>query len=247
MMEPVAAITGPEASIFFIAVVLLGKCLLINLLVAVILTEFGDDSNPALSPGKTPRASRTPSPLTSRSPETTHFGDETARLSPAIHGLSPEGFSGSRPASPEKLITDVEWPRDYTLLCFSPLNPIRRFCRAAVRNPWYNRAIILAIILSSVGLALDSPRLDQQSVLAARLQVFYLVIVVFFFTEMVMKVITLGFVFGEGAYLKSPWNQLDFLIVLVSILLLVGSSLSYRTVHLRFWCAQPLRGLAERG
>ena len=30
---------------------------------------------------------------------------------------------------------------------------------------------------------------------------------------MVLKIVGLGFIFGEDAYIKNVWNQLDFLIV----------------------------------
>lgn len=35
---------------------------------------------------------------------------------------------------------------------------------------------------------------------------------------MVVKFITLGFIFDYGAYLKDSWSQLDFVIVFFSIL-----------------------------
>ena len=40
----------------------------------------------------------------------------------------------------------------------------------------------------------------------------------FFIGEAVLKIISLGFVLGESAYLKDSWNILDFIIVLSSIL-----------------------------
>ena len=52
-MHPVTAILGAPASLFFVAVVLIGKFLLMNLLVAVILTEFQVEESDwaASSPG----------------------------------------------------------------------------------------------------------------------------------------------------------------------------------------------------
>jgi Ion transport protein len=39
-----------------------------------------------------------------------------------------------------------------------------------------------------------------------------------FIAEAVLKIIALGFVWGEGTYLKDSWNILDFMIVLSSVL-----------------------------
>jgi hypothetical protein len=36
--------------------------------------------------------------------------------------------------------------------------------------------------------------------------------------EMVMKILGLGFVFNKGAYLRDPWNMLDFTIVMSAYL-----------------------------
>ena len=39
-----------------------------------------------------------------------------------------------------------------------------------------------------------------------------------FICEALLKIISLGFVFDEKSYLRDTWNQLDFFIVLISIL-----------------------------
>ena len=49
-LKPVAEIYGPMAAGFFIPVVLIGKYLLLNLLVALILTEFADSADSAETP-----------------------------------------------------------------------------------------------------------------------------------------------------------------------------------------------------
>ena len=39
-----------------------------------------------------------------------------------------------------------------------------------------------------------------------------------FIAEAALKIITMGFTFGQHTYLRDPWNVLDFLIVVFSIL-----------------------------
>ena len=68
------------------------------------------------------------------------------------------------------------WPRDYSLLLFAPSSGVRTWCRGLLAQPLFDQAIILAIVASSVCLALDSPRLDPASGLAhalARLDLFF--------------------------------------------------------------------------
>jgi hypothetical protein len=36
--------------------------------------------------------------------------------------------------------------------------------------------------------------------------------------ELLLKVIAYGFVIGEGAYLKSNWNKVDFIVVIAGMI-----------------------------
>src|SRR5690606_3459077 len=41
---------------------------------------------------------------------------------------------------------------------------------------------------------------------------------IMFVSEMVLKIIALGFVMDEGSYLRDSWNQMDIIIVLFSLI-----------------------------
>lgn len=43
-------------------------------------------------------------------------------------------------------------------------------------------------------------------------------------TEMVLKILGLGFIFGKNSYLKDSWNVLDFVIVVTSLMTVFGGS-----------------------
>ena len=45
---------------------------------------------------------------------------------------------------------------------------------------------------------------------------------ILFTIEMLIKMITFGVLTTKEAYLKSPWNRLDFFIVSISIIIVVG-------------------------
>ena len=85
-LQPAAAILGPGCAWFFIFVVLLGKYLLINLLIAVILHEFQDG-------GKS-----TSGPLSDRSgcDSRRHASDFRGRHSPFRGTLAELWFAGQR-------------------------------------------------------------------------------------------------------------------------------------------------------
>jgi hypothetical protein len=116
------------------------------------------------------------------------------------------------------------WPADYSLFLFGPQNAIRHACKAAVARPEWGRVVIALIIASSVTLALDSPRLDPTSNLAYALKCLDVLFTLLFLGEMLAKVIAVGFAFTKDAYIKSPWNQLDFVIVCISLLVLLADA-----------------------
>ena len=121
-------------------------------------------------------------------------------------------------------LREAPWPENYSLCCFGPRNPLRTLCQSIVNHPVFDQFIILAILVSSVCLALDVPRLDPASPLSRTLQQLNYVWTWLFFGELMLKVIAFGFCFGKTAYVKNPWNLLDLAIVTVSFLVLAAET-----------------------
>lgn len=202
-LEPAAAILGPQCALFFILVVLLGKFLLLNLLIAVILTEFADGdtaSESSTDKAHTPRDSPGTVRPTSRdsSPMTTPRPPEKAER-PKLRGAAKYMAELAAPPPP--------WPEDYSLLLFNRNNPLRKLCKNAISQPQFDQLIIAAIIVSSICLALDSPRIAPDAPLLANLRRADLFFTGLFFTEMATKIIAQGFYFAKDAYIRNPWNQ----------------------------------------
>lgn len=107
------------------------------------------------------------------------------------------------------------------LFVLGPDNRVRRGCAAVVHNPGFDRFILLLISVSSLALALDSPLRDPESPLAKSLKGVERVMTALFFIEMALKIFAHGFVLMPKAYLRSAWNVLDFLVVVISIIQLV--------------------------
>ena len=186
---------------------MIGKFLLVNLLIAVLLTEFGQ---------KQAADQKHTVELAEKRDVTFTLALKAARWKRKGVGLKqvPEEESAER------------WPQDYALLIFSPSNPIRRACHALMTTTAFDRTVIAAILLSSICLALDTPRLDEASALARALRVADVSFTGFFVFEMAVKVIAMGFAcMPKESYLSSPWNRADFVIVCISILVLLAETL----------------------
>ena len=205
-----AGVLGPSVNFFFIPIVLIGKFVLMNLLVAIILTEFAE---------RPVSADESQEPSSARDGESSMKSTATKSVLVVSPGEEEEG--GAPPPPPVH-----RWPADYNLCCFAPKSGLRVGCTALLRSPWFDRVILTAIACSSFALAVDTPRLDLDGPLAAVLGKLDLVFTVLFFSEMCIKVVSFGFVLGEGAYLHSFWNQLDFTIVTISLLVLLADEIS---------------------
>ena len=223
-LEPAAYILGAPVSLFFIFVVMLSKFLLLNLLIAVILNEFAEESSSP--PPSIARSDTSRDRFTSRARNPCNTSRDTEEGDHASHDA--DASDHNRKAlldSKAAADADPPWPEEHALCCFGPRHPLRGFCRDLIAKPQFDQVIIAAIIVSSICLALDSPRLDPESDLAHTLQTMDLFFTGLFFGEMMTKVITLGFLFTKKAYLKSPWNLLDFCIVMISLTLLLAESM----------------------
>ena len=206
-MEPFASddMYGPLVAIFFIVLVIIGKYLLVNLLVAVILTEFGNSE--VSSSGASDGGSN----------NTTNRSDTQRSARVAFASGTDRGGTRGKP--------DVDHPDNNSLFCFGVHNPLRRSCTRLTAHRYFDRLIILVILLSSAGLALESPRLDEGSDLAALLRVSDLVFTAIFTLEMLIKIVAHTFCSGPNAYIRSPWNLLDMTIVCVSLLVLLSEGI----------------------
>ena len=125
---------------------------------------------------------------------------------------------------------------------FYPENPVRVKCKQISEHPLFDQVILVCILTSSLALACDNPLSDQESDFNKFLKGVDLFFSIIFMFELVIKVISLGFLLHEGSYLRNPWNILDAAIVLISILSLAeavegGSLKALRT----FRVLRPLR------
>ncbi|XP_075420640.1 voltage-dependent T-type calcium channel subunit alpha-1H isoform X1 [Tenrec ecaudatus] len=113
-----------------------------------------------------------------------------------------------------------EWCRQretWALYLFSTQNRFRIVCQKVIAHKLFDHVVLLFIFLNCITIALERPDIDPSSTERVFLSVSNYVFTAIFVSEMMAKVVALGLVSGEHAYLQSSWNVLDGLLVLVSL------------------------------
>lgn len=144
-----------------------------------------------------------------------------------------------------------------SLYVFGEENRVRQACVKAVAHPWFDRLILLLILLNSIVLALvdwsvinEDPTSENVGEPIAegswRNTLLYeteIIFTVLFTLEFVLKVIAQGFVLGRGAYLRDSWNIIDFLVVVTALLASIPGMPTTAAIRV-FRVLRPLRSIS---
>ena len=102
-----------------------------------------------------------------------------------------------------------------SFLILSQTNKFRIFCLKLMNHVWFDRFILIMILLSTARLILDTFLSGYTFVLIFDcVDAFFNII---FLLEALIKICALGFVGDEGTYLNDNWNKIDIIIVFCSI------------------------------
>lgn len=112
-----------------------------------------------------------------------------------------------------------------------------------ISNPIFEYTSLGVIVANSISLTLYDPTNPDASN-TGFLGSLDTVFLVLYSTEMVLKILGLGFIFNKGAYLRESWNILDFVIVLSAYLQLMVSSGANLSVLRSFRVLRPLRTIS---
>lgn len=106
-------------------------------------------------------------------------------------------------------------------------------------HPAFDIISLLVVVANSITLATIDPTLDERP--------HWYVVTDYVFqgiytAELVIKVLGLGFIFNQGAYMRDPWNVFNFIIILIDYLALLdlGGGLDLETLRM-FRVLRPLR------
>lgn len=103
------------------------------------------------------------------------------------------------------------------LYCLTKRNKLRRLCYYVVKHHNFEAVILFLIVLSSVKLVLDT-YIQEGSDLEQVSTNFNLFFLIAFGLESLLKIISFGLINDQNSYLRDSWNQLDFFIVVCSII-----------------------------
>lgn len=95
----------------------------------------------------------------------------------------------------------------------------RRFVRKIVTHQYFDRCILVLIVISSGTLALEDKHLKERPTLKLTLDALDTLFTIIFSLEMILKWVT----FGIRRYFSNIWSWLDFFIVMVSFVNLMAS------------------------
>ena len=196
----------PLARIFALAALVIGFFVIFNLFIAILLDSFASEEEEEEEEG------------------------ESGAEGDAVQGSSTEGRQqGGRGDDSKDRRSDS--PEEANPTETPDMLPLKRFSLRLVRHPLWESFIIAAILLSSVTLVIDHPRLDHASKTKAVLTQCNYFFTALFTVELLTKVFAYDLlvvghekeVDGErvvvpDGYLLSPWNLLDLFIVTISLI-----------------------------
>ncbi|XP_049315483.1 muscle calcium channel subunit alpha-1 isoform X11 [Bactrocera dorsalis] len=140
--------------------------------------------------------------------------------------------------------TKKPMPRGSSFFIFSNTNRFRVFCHWLCNHSNFGNVILCCIMFSSAMLAAEDPlrpNADRNKVLN-KFDVFFTGV---FTIELLLKLISYGFVLHDGAFCRSAFNLLDLLVVCVSLISMQSSSnaISFVKILRVLRVLRPLRAI----
>ncbi|CAH3140850.1 unnamed protein product [Porites lobata] len=103
---------------------------------------------------------------------------------------------------------------------FGPLQPLRLWAISLVTNQYFELLVIIVILINCVFLALKHPPEEIEYVFTS-----------IYTTEMLLKIVSRGFVFHSYAYLRDPWNWLDFIVVALAYITMAPNIANFTAIR----------------
>ena len=120
---------------------------------------------------------------------------------------------------------------------------IQSTCLRLVQHSLFETISLLVIMANCVVLAVDDPTVSEQATWQTDADYVFQAL---YTLEIVLNVLGMGFVLNEGAYLRDPWNIMDFVIVVFGYLSMFSLGGGFDLKALRtFRVLRPLRTISS--
>ncbi|XP_029953373.1 voltage-dependent T-type calcium channel subunit alpha-1G isoform X4 [Salarias fasciatus] len=122
-----------------------------------------------------------------------------------------------------------EWCRQrdtWSLYLFPPESRFRIGCNKIITHKMFDHVVLVIIFLNCITIAMERPRIDPSSAERIFLTLSNYIFTAIFVAEMTVKIVALGWCFGDKAYLRSSWNILDGMLVMISVIDILVSLIS---------------------
>uniref|UniRef100_A0A8C3IX69 Voltage-dependent T-type calcium channel subunit alpha-1G n=1 Tax=Chrysemys picta bellii TaxID=8478 RepID=A0A8C3IX69_CHRPI len=103
----------------------------------------------------------------------------------------------------------------WSIYIFAPHSKFRLMCNKIITHKMFDHIVLVIIFLNCITIAMERPKIEPHSAVSIGVVL-----------QMTVKVVALGLCFGEKAYLKSSWNVLDGVLVLISVIDILVSLVS---------------------
>ncbi|XP_068439080.1 voltage-dependent T-type calcium channel subunit alpha-1G isoform X3 [Clinocottus analis] len=120
-----------------------------------------------------------------------------------------------------------EWCRQrdtWSLYLFPPESRFRVLCNRIINHKMFDHIVLLIIFLNCITIAMERPRITIVERIFLKLSNY--IFTAIFVAEMFIKIVALGWCLGHKSYLRSSWNILDGMLVMISVIDILVSLLS---------------------
>ncbi|XP_053153945.1 voltage-dependent T-type calcium channel subunit alpha-1G isoform X2 [Hemicordylus capensis] len=114
----------------------------------------------------------------------------------------------------------------WSVYIFAPQSKCRLICNKIITHKMFDHVVLVIIFLNCITIAMERPKIEPHSAERIFLTLSNYIFTAIFLAEMTIKVVALGLCFGEKAYLRSSWNVLDGVLVLISAVDILVSMVS---------------------
>ncbi|OCT60638.1 hypothetical protein XELAEV_180466606mg, partial [Xenopus laevis] len=114
----------------------------------------------------------------------------------------------------------------WSLYLFPPYSKFRLICNKIITHRMFDHVVLVIIFLNCITIAMERPKIDSHSAERIFLTLSNYIFTLIFVAEMTVKVVAMNFCFGGKAYLRSSWNVLDGMLVLISVIDILVSMVS---------------------